>query len=307
MLPPLEEGYLRAELLAIWKPLLNSNALGVDDDFFEKGGDSLLATEMVVEAERRLGISIPDSLLFEASTVRRLAEIFSRSPEVEHRLVFPVSETAGETPLLFFHGDWTNGGFYLKEFARSLGPQLPLAAVAPHGIRGERVPLSLQEMAADRLPQILEFQPRGPFCLGGHCVGGMVALETSRLLVEGGHEVAAVAMIDPLWTSAGQPWPIIERATEGPDIQTNPVPVLPEITATPESWQRYGEALAAYVPEPVSAPVLVFCSTFDGKPWQGVSSDFTLFELPGGHYDLVTFRAEDFAARLREHLKRFTK
>ena len=298
------EDRLRAELLEIWKTLLESNDLTIDDDFFEKGGDSLLATELVSQTERRLGISIPDSLLFEASTIRRLAEIFSRSPEVQQKAVYQVSGTMGQCPLFFFHGDWTNGGFYLKEFARSLGPEQPLVAVAPHGMKGERVPPSLEEMAAQRLPQILDFQPRGPFRLGGHCVGGMVALETARLLVASGHDVHMVAMIDPVWTGTGKPWPTLERQAHAVDIEEIRLKIFPMMTPTPESGQQYEEALATYAPLPLRVPILVFSSTFDGRPWHQVSSDFTLFELPGGHYDLVTFRSGLFAAHLQDQLKR---
>jgi oxalate---CoA ligase len=300
-LPALQEGYLRAELLAIWRPLLNSTTLGVDDDFFESGGDSLLATEMVLEAERRLGVSIPDSLLFEASTARRLAEVLSRPSDVEQKLVYPVTQTQGGMPLLFFHGDWTNGGFYLRDFTRALGPELPVVAVAPHGVRGEQIPTSLQEMAAGRLPQILEFQPRGPFRLAGHCVGGMVALETARLLVGAGHDVQFVAMISPIWTGDGQPWPLLDGY-----VETYPAGPFPEMTATKESWERYGEALAHYLPESLPVPLLVFASKYPGQPWHAVSPDFTLFEKPGTHFDFVMHRAEFFGAHLRAHLARST-
>jgi oxalate---CoA ligase len=298
------EDRLRAELLEIWKRLLESNALTIDDDFFEKGGDSLLAGELVVQTERRLGISIPDSLLFEASTIRRLAEIFSCSPEVHQKVVYQVSGTMAQCPLFFFHGDWTNGGFYLKEFARWLGPEQPLVAVAPHGMKGERVPSSIEEMAVQRLQQIVEFQPRGHFRLGGHCVGGMVALETARLLVASGRDVDVVAMIDPIWTAAGKPWPTLERQAQAGEIEEAPPQDLPEVTPTPESWQQYEDALATYAPLPLPVPILVFSSTFDGRPWHKVSPDFTLFESPGGHYDLVTFRAGLFAAYLQDQLKR---
>jgi oxalate---CoA ligase len=301
------EDRLRAELLEIWKTLLDSNNLTIDDDFFERGGDSLLATELVLQTERRLGISIPDSLLFEASTIRRLAEIFSRSPEVQQKAVYQVSGTMAQCPLFFFHGDWTNGGFYLKEFARALGPRQPLVAVAPHGVKGERVPRSMGEMAAQRLQQILEFQPRGPFRLGGHCVGGMVALETARLLVASGRDVDVVAMIDPIWTAAGKPWPTLERQAQTGEIEETPPQDLPKMTPTPESWQQYEDALATYAPLPLQVAILVFSSTFEGRPWQRVSQDIRLFELPGGHYDLVTFRSGVFAACLQDQLKRIAR
>jgi thioesterase domain-containing protein/acyl carrier protein len=294
----ISDDHLHAELLEIWKTLLETDALTIDDDFFENGGDSLLATELVQHLERRFGVSVPDSLLFEASTIRRLAEIFSRSPEVQQKAVYQVSEAAEECPLFFFHGDWTNGGFYLKDFARSLGPEQPLVAVAPHGVKGERIPPSLEEMAVQRLPQILHFRPRGPFRLGGHCVGGMVALETARLLVASGHDVQVVAMIDPIWTGAGQPWPTLAGA----------VPKQFEflLPSTSESWQQYEEALVSYIPAPLPVPILVFSSTFDGQPWQRTSEDFRLFQLPGGHFDLVTSRSGEFAAHLGDQMRRIS-
>ena len=297
------EDRLRAELLEIWKMLFESDDLTIDDDFFEKGGNSLLATGMVSEVERRLGVSITDSLLFEASTIRRLADIFSRSPEVQRKVVYQVSGMMGQCPLFFFHGDWTHGGFYLKEFARSLGPEQPLVAVAPHGVKGERVPPSLEEMAAERLSQILDFQQQGPFRLGGHCVGGMVALETARLLVAAGHDVQMVVMIDPIWTVAGEPWPIMETGAHAPNNGETSAQELPYMTATRESWEQYGRALAAYVPMPLPVPILVFSAKFDGRHWHQISPDFKLFEIAGGHYDLVTARSDVFAAHLREQLK----
>jgi surfactin synthase thioesterase subunit/acyl carrier protein len=302
------EDRLRAELLEIWKALLESNDLTIDDDFFEKGGDSLLATEMVLQTERRVGISIPDSLLFEASTIRRLADIFSRSPEVQRKAVYQVSGTMGQCPLFFFHGDWTNGGFYLKDFARSLGPEQPLVAVAPHGMKGESIPRSLEDMAAQRMSQILDFQPQGPFRLGGHCVGGMVALETARLLVASGHDVQVVAMIDPIWTGAGQPWPTFEKLRHLVGVNETSTQDVFDVShllpSTPESRQQYKQALESYAPMPLPVPILVLSSTFDGRPWHQISPDFTLFELPGGHFDLVTVRSSVFAAHLRNQLKR---
>jgi pimeloyl-ACP methyl ester carboxylesterase len=303
--PVIPEGRLRAELLEIWKTLLETDDLTIDDDFFERG-DSLLATELVSQMERRLGISIPDSLLFDAPTIRKLAEIFSRYPDLHRKVVYQVSGTIGQCPLFFFHGDWTNGGFYLKNFARSLGQEQPLVAVAPHGVKGERVPRSLKEMAAERLSQILDFQPQGPFRLGGHCVGGMVALETARLLAAGGHDVQTVAMIDPVWTGAGKPWPTLERRGNAVNIEETSTQDLPDMTMAPETQQQYGEALATYVPMPLRVPILVFSCRFDGRPWHQVSPDFRLFEIPGGHYDLVTTRSSIFVAHLRQQLKRIT-
>ena len=188
---------LRSDILRICSRLLESTDLTIDDDFFDKGGNSLLATELMLELRQLTGKALPDSLLFESSTVRSLAQRLSEKETPRPKVAVRVGATSdGATPLLFFHGDWTRGGFYVEHLARKLGPEISLIAVAPHGPGGEPIPPSIEAMAADRLPAILEAQPTGPYRLAGHCVGGIVAFETARLLKNLNHQVETVVMID---------------------------------------------------------------------------------------------------------------
>ena len=188
---------LRSDILRICSRLLESTDLSIDDDFFDKGGNSLLATELMLELRQLTGKALPDSLLFESSTVRSLAQRLSEKETPRQKVAVRVGAASdGATPLLFFHGDWSRGGFYVEHLARKLGPEISLIAVAPHGPGGEPIPPSIEEMAADRLPAILEAQPTGPYRLAGHCVGGIVAFETARLLKNLNHQVETVVMID---------------------------------------------------------------------------------------------------------------
>src|SRR5262249_27902981 len=159
----MSESRLQKEILTLWSTLLNNPRLSITDDFFESGGDSLLATEMIMELERRIGRSVPHSLVFEASTVSELAPMLMAFPEPQPAPVCRLGPRTGRHALLFFHGDWTNGGFYVKALGRSLDPDRPLTVVAPHGINGGPIPASLQEMAAERLPDILDVEPQGPY------------------------------------------------------------------------------------------------------------------------------------------------
>jgi acyl-CoA synthetase (AMP-forming)/AMP-acid ligase II len=70
----LSEPRLHAELLQIWQRVLKVENLGIDDDFFETGGNSLLAMDLLVECRRLTGKTLPGSFLFEASTIRALAK-----------------------------------------------------------------------------------------------------------------------------------------------------------------------------------------------------------------------------------------
>lgn len=66
-----------AQLLGLWKKYLKTDDVSIDDDFFEKGGDSLLALDLQLELQRLTGQELPESILFEASTVRALAKRLS--------------------------------------------------------------------------------------------------------------------------------------------------------------------------------------------------------------------------------------
>uniref|UniRef100_UPI0005A9FBD4 non-ribosomal peptide synthetase n=1 Tax=Paraburkholderia bannensis TaxID=765414 RepID=UPI0005A9FBD4 len=61
-----------AALLAIWRTVLRSDAIGVTDNFFMAGGDSILSLQIVAQAAEA-GLHITPRQLFEAPTIERLA------------------------------------------------------------------------------------------------------------------------------------------------------------------------------------------------------------------------------------------
>src|SRR2546421_12443427 len=62
-----------ATLAGIWSEVLEQGEIGLDDDFFELGGDSLLAVWLMEEIAERTGTDLPLSLLLEGATIRHLA------------------------------------------------------------------------------------------------------------------------------------------------------------------------------------------------------------------------------------------
>jgi len=224
---------LEQDVLAIWRRLLKTEAVGPEDNFLDSGGDSLLATEMLTELEQMLGRVIPESLLIEAETARELA---ARLENLANHVI-PVIDfnvQPGRTALFWFHGDFAHGGYYIRRLARLLGPQQPLTAIAPHGMANEPIPASVQQMARERLPLILERQAQGPYRIGGYCNGALVAFEAARLLIEAGHEVEIVALIDPP-TANVRPWSrVILRSLDH---------VLPDmhLARAYEALSRFGE------------------------------------------------------------------
>jgi pimeloyl-ACP methyl ester carboxylesterase len=307
-----ESDGLHSALLQIWSRLLESSDLSIDDDFFDKGGDSLRATELMLELRRLTGKAIPDTLLFESSTIRALAQRLSEKETPRPKVAVRIGAASdGGAPLLFFHGDWTTGGFYLEHLARKLGTEVSVIAVAPHGIGDEPIPPSIHEMAADRLLAILEAQPTGPYRLAGHCVGGIVALETARLLMSLNHRVEGVVIVDSPLMIAGEVLRAYgDTAPCGDDARghelaatSGDIPTIPDnFEDDPKVWERYTDCLANYSPMPLAVPLLVLASEYDGRPWFRVSENVDLLESRGGHFDWVTGRIDELASKLRSWL-----
>ncbi|NTG88762.1 peptide synthetase [Agrobacterium rhizogenes] len=109
-------------------------------------------------------------------------------------------------PLIFLHGDFEMGGFYVRRLAAECG--YPIAALASHGLEDPGLRPSIEWMAKERLRDILAFRPAGPYRLGGYCNGALVAYECARLLKEQGREVELILMIEPPSLNT---WPFYRR------------------------------------------------------------------------------------------------
>jgi oxalate---CoA ligase len=191
-----DEGLVK-ELTNLWVRLLRTDSISIDDDFFEKGGDSLLVMEMLAELEWRTGLTIPSSILFEATTIRQLVQKLSDQQNLRPKYLIEMNSTGDQPPLIYFHGHFQGFGRDAITLAKLLGAKQPLLVVAPHGTGDEPVLHSIEAMAADRLPLIMKAQPEGPYRLAGKCLGGFVAFEVARMLVATGKEVEMVFLIDP--------------------------------------------------------------------------------------------------------------
>ena len=186
---------LEVTLARIWEEVLGVERIGATDDFFERGGHSLLAVRMLAVVEETCGRRIPLAVLFERPTVQRLGWMLVRLSGDLYRTPFTRLREGPLPPLFFLHGDY-NGGFYSIQLSRALGPEQTFYALHPHGLDGQRVPRTIEAMAEEHLRTVRELQPTGPYYLGGHCNGGLIAFEMARRLRAQGETVAFLAILD---------------------------------------------------------------------------------------------------------------
>jgi len=191
------ETELEVDLAAIWSDVLGLDQVGLDDDFFQLGGDSIQAYELIAAVYHRLGVDLPASTLLSAATVRAQAELIASGSGRSARSLVPFRETGSQEPFFCVHG--VGGGvMFLKKLLPHLDPDRPIYGLQPAIMEDEdAVYETVTEMAKEYIAEIRTLQPTGPYFIGGSCFGGLVAQEMARLLDEGGDTVAFLALIDP--------------------------------------------------------------------------------------------------------------
>ena len=125
----------RDSLRAIWQRLLPVGAVGLDEDFFNLGGDSLLAAQMLVTVERELGVTIPMGELVHARTIRDLARVIARldAPQPQRSTVACVQRgDESLRPRLWFVHDLQGSAFRVVDTSRSRWDRTSRYGVSSH-------------------------------------------------------------------------------------------------------------------------------------------------------------------------------
>jgi acyl-CoA synthetase (AMP-forming)/AMP-acid ligase II/pimeloyl-ACP methyl ester carboxylesterase len=186
-------------LAEICKAILGLESIGMQDDFFALGGDSLKVVSLLHEIERVFGRSVSPEVMFRQPTLAGLLHVLKQaaSEGMEGSMVNIQAGASSVPPFFFLHGDYNGGGFHCLRLARLLGAEQGLVTFIPHGLPGQPLPTSIETMADQYLPLMIKRQPVGPYRLGGHCNGALVALEMAQRLTAEGEDVERLILISP--------------------------------------------------------------------------------------------------------------
>ncbi len=188
---------LEHELAQIWELLFPSRRIGIQDDFFEIGGHSLLAMKMLAEVERMRGRRVPLAWLFESSTIEKLGARLGAEVQAtkEPPVVVLQGDTSG-TPIAFVHGDVRGGGWYCRRLAPLAEPGSPFFLMTTLGMDEAMLPWTVESMARIHVSELRKLQPHGPYRVAGFCSGGLVAYEMARQLRAMGQDVERLIIMD---------------------------------------------------------------------------------------------------------------
>src|SRR5579859_5446671 len=189
----------QALLAEIWKDVLGVQQIGVNDNFFDVGGHSLLAARLTAQIQTATGRRIPVSAIFRAPTIASLA-ILLRDDAVSKPDPVIMQLCAGDRGIPFFAvaapGVDSLGYALLARHLANQHSVYKLQGPGP-GVWGRPFEVGeLRTLAQQYVSAMRTAQPHGPYCLGGMCDGVLIAQEMILQLESVGEEVALFAILD---------------------------------------------------------------------------------------------------------------
>ena len=256
----------------IFADVLRIPSVGINDDFFALGGDSILGAEAMARIrEFTSNRDLPLVSIVRAPTVAAMVReldttgaVLARSGPIALR-----PDAAGDAFFFVHGGDGEVLNFVA--LARALGNERAMYGIRAQGIDdGETPPASIEEMAAGYVDAVRSMQQHGPYALGGFCLGGTVALEMTNQLVAAGEAVPALVLVDPrlpapgdhryrLWLAArllrqrGSPRAALSRTLR----RSRPDPAASWMSETERKIARMRES---YEPKAYLGPAVVILS-----------------------------------------------
>jgi thioesterase domain-containing protein len=169
--------------------------VGPTQDFFELGGNSIVALRLFAAANHRLGCDLPVATLYAGATVREMADAVREQRRAAPSAPSPIvpMQPGGSLPPLFCVHPAGRRVMAYVNLVRHLGSDQPV-----YGLQdlGDDLSRPVAQVAAEHVASLRQVQPRGPYYLVGWSYGGAVAYEMASQLEAAGETVAFVGLLD---------------------------------------------------------------------------------------------------------------
>lgn len=305
----------------IWQSVLQREEIGIHDNFFDLGGHSLLAIQVNARLRQELGVEQPVNLLFRYRTIAdlaaRLSHLISAPSRMNDRSTSLVwLQTGTSQPALILVHPVGGGVSCYADLARTL----PNRTI--HAFESCTPSEGLAAMASCYVDELLSQEPDGSYYLGGWSMGGVIAFEMARQLMQRGKPLVPVILVDSFTFQTDEQFNRKDclRAFLQ-DIAGADLPELPEVkkdvsdeailSQVFEQLQARGRlpgielalflhrfqvyrsnvhALVEYTPRPYAGPVYLVQaaeSVSSVEAWRQISGSLSFFRVPGNHYDLL--------------------
>lgn len=196
---------LECKLVEIWEQEIGVKPIGINDNFFDIGGHSLMAVRLCASINEQLQTNLSLSGLFQNLTIKALASQIQRNKPQENlqgAVLMQPGASFGTMPPLFFIHVLGTGLKFCRPMVSHLSKEQPIYALSVQLL--EQSPLqenTIEALARFYIREIKKIMPEGPYLFVGISFGGMVAYEMARQLEAANDDVRLVGLMDtiPPW------------------------------------------------------------------------------------------------------------
>lgn len=311
-------------LLGIWKAIVDQEEIGIEDDFFEAGLDSLQAIQLISQIEDKFKITIQPTELFQKTTIKELGEYLDQENRAKTEPLHTIVKikTRGTKRPFFCVTAGYGDILTLKGLSDLMGDDQPFYGLQPldKDSASDELDsqLNIRDLAAEYISDIRAIQPEGPYNLGGYSAGGILAFEMAQQLLASGEKVGPIIMLGVPFT----------RTFLGHSIHrflTKAIPkLLPETGKTgsdiariirslfsDEGLQIHLQCVLGYEPKPYEGKIIVLEGGWSSTrilPWKkkwnvAAKGGLKIDLLPGNHDSFIRPPyVKDLAKSLKSYL-----
>ncbi|HAX92529.1 MAG TPA: hypothetical protein DCY25_01045 [Bacteroidales bacterium] len=303
---------LEQKMTDIWRHLLKMKQVGVTDNFFDLGGDSLAAIDLFCWIEEECGMRISLSAIYERPTIKQLAALIAGSQKLKPAsCIIPVRTARVGSPL-FVIPSLLHSTLSYSELLQYLDRDRPVYGLE---ISKNEMEKPIGEAAAYYVDQIRQAVSSNSYSLIGYSSGGIMALEMARRLGELDCDVPFLGMIDTIFPFSPEGHLSLTEKVFSPLFFKNlpywlyywsPYWIVHYIHLLKNRNRRlhYKKAqnklltvrawLAHYRPEPYAGSVFFYrakaqglCTAASYREWKKICSTLAILTVPGNHNTIM--------------------
>jgi amino acid adenylation domain-containing protein len=196
------------DLRLTFEEVLHLPRVGIDDDFFALGGDSLLLVALLATIERRFGKTLEATQVIQHPTIGGLARFLESDRSAPASLVVEM-KPGTQSPLFCIPGA---GGIGVEFYplSRRLPADQPVIVLRSSGTDGHaHPPATAHDLIEEHVRQIIDYREqhneRRPVHLMGYSLGGIFAWEVAQRLHARRIDIGEIFLIDShVATKAGR-------------------------------------------------------------------------------------------------------
>jgi acyl transferase domain-containing protein/thioesterase domain-containing protein/acyl carrier protein len=181
-----------------WKELLGVDKVGIRENFFDLGGQSLTGVRLLAKIKKKYSVDLKLATLFSAPTIEKLCVLIGKqdAEPPEFRSLIPIQPN-GTKPILFLIHEIEGSVLVFRDLIKHLDSDQPLWGVEYSiDTLSSSAILRMEDLAAHYLEEIRKLQPSGPYYLLGYSFGGLLAFEMAHQLYAAGERVELLGMLD---------------------------------------------------------------------------------------------------------------